>query len=65
MTDDEKKQIDEMPQYEMCKRWRYDTNNHPLFQGDTGKYFEKVLFEKKGGFTPEISRELGWCRYEL
>ena len=61
MTDDEKKQIDEMTQYEMCRLWRFAKTGHRLLQGDTGDYFAKVLKEK-GGFTPEISKEIGWER---
>jgi len=39
--------------------WRFAKSGEPLLQGNTGKYFAEVL-EKKGGFTPEISKHLGW-----
>jgi hypothetical protein len=58
MTEEQKKQIDAMSQYEMCRRWRFSKVGDPLFQGEIGDYFSKVLKEK-GGFTPEISKSLG------
>jgi len=59
MTVEEKKLIDDMTQYELCHRWRFAKIGDPLFQGDTGEYYSKILKEK-GGFTPEISKQLGW-----
>jgi hypothetical protein len=63
MTEAEKKQIDSMSHYQLCHRWRFSESGDPLLQGDTGQYFKKVLFEEKGGFTPEISKSLGWDRH--
>lgn len=59
MTQEEKKQIDSMTQFEMASLWRFAKNGHPLLSGDVGEYFSKV-FKEKGGFTPKISKELGW-----
>ena len=59
MTPEEKKRIDSMSQYELCRMWRFAKCGEPLLQGDTGDYFSKKLAEK-GGFTPEISKGLGW-----
>lgn len=59
MTIEEKNKIDSMSQYELCRLWRFAYPGHPLLQGDTGNYFSKCLKEK-GGFTPEISKQLGW-----
>jgi len=58
MTDEQKKQIDSMTQYELCQKWRFAPIGDPLLQRDTGDYFSKALKEK-GGFTPEISKSLG------
>lgn len=58
MTEEQKKRIDSMSQYEMCRIWRFGTSTN-LLQGESGEYFSKVL-KAKGGFTPEISKELGW-----
>lgn len=59
MTDAEKKEIDSMSQYELCRRWRFAEVGDTLFKNDTGDYYAKVLKEK-GGFTPEISKRLGF-----
>lgn len=65
MTDQEieawKKKIDDMDQYEMCRLWRFSKPGHPCFDSTTplADYF-KERFDKLGGFTPEISKSLGW-----
>lgn len=59
MTDDEKKKIDDMTQFEMADRWRFGSGGNRLLHGDAGEYFKKI-FQEKGGMTPEISKELGW-----
>ena len=59
MTEEQKARIDGMSQRELCSKWRFAPVGDPLFAGDTGDYFSKVLKEK-GGFTPEISKDLGW-----
>jgi hypothetical protein len=61
MTPEQKQQIDAMSQYGLCRHWRYAACGDPLLQGECGEYFEKRLKEK-GGFTPEISKSLGWAR---
>ena len=59
MTPEQKAIIDSMCQEALCSKWRFARVGDPLLQGDTGEYFSKVLKEK-GGFTPEISKKLGW-----
>jgi hypothetical protein len=59
MTAEQKAEIDAMSQYELCRLWRFAKCPHPLLQDETGAYFKKRLAEM-GGFTPEISKELGW-----
>ena len=59
-----KKVIDGMSQYEMASLWRFAPSGHPYFDstnGDLAKYFSDK-FKKRGGFTPEISKSLGWNR---
>jgi len=60
VTPEQKKEIDGMSHYELCRAWRFAEVGDPLFADDTGKYFREVLFGKYGGFTPEISKRLGW-----
>jgi hypothetical protein len=59
MTEEQKKRIDSMSQFELCRVWRFAPVGESLLQGDTGDYFAKKLKEK-GGMTPEISKQLGW-----
>lgn len=55
-----KSQIDAMSHYELCRLWRFAEIGNPLLQGKTGDYFSYRLFKHFGGFTPEISKSLGW-----
>lgn len=64
-TTEEQKIIDEINQMshiEMCNLWRYAPLGHPYFNNTKPyvKIFEKRLFEHFGGFTAEISKEIGW-----
>lgn len=59
MTLEDKARIDSMSQEDMCRQWRFGLAGDSLFAGDTGDYFIKSLKEK-GGFTPEISKGIGW-----
>jgi hypothetical protein len=59
MTREQKAEIDAMSQFELCRMWRFAPTGSPLLQGDTGDYFAARLKEM-GGFTPEISKRLGW-----
>ena len=60
MTAEERVRIDAMSHVEMARMWRHAGDYEPLLSGETGDYFRKVLFETHGGFTPAISREIGW-----
>ena len=65
LTEDQKKEIEKinkMEHYEMCSLWRNAPSGHPYFD-KTKPYadiFKKRLFEHFGGFTPEISKSIGW-----
>jgi len=62
MTEEEvkkwKKKIDEMSQEEMASLWRFAPAGHPAFVtgSELCEYFDK-RFE---GFTPTISKKIGW-----
>lgn len=54
-------EIESMDHYTMCKLWRFGSN--PVyFCSDlpTGKAFKERLFDHFGGFTPEMSKLIGW-----
>ena len=59
MTKDMKAKIDSMSQEELCRKWRFAPSGDPMLQGEAGEYFAKRLKEA-GGFTPEISKRIGW-----
>lgn len=57
------KRIEQMEHYAMCRIWRFaPSGTEILFRSDlpTGPDFQKRLFQHFGGFTPEISKSLGW-----
>jgi len=54
--------INQMGHYEMCYFWRFAPSGHHYFDKTLpyAKIFEERLFKHFGGFTPEISKSLGW-----
>lgn len=66
MTDEEiqehKDIIDNMDHFEMCKLWRFAALGHIYMdnRNPLAEYFKNRLFNHFGGFTPEISKALGW-----
>jgi hypothetical protein len=57
LTSELKARIDAMSQTEMARLWRFSPIGDPLFQGDTGAYFE-ARFKSLGFFTPAISKRI-------
>ena len=66
MTDEEiseaKKNIDHMSRLEMARIWRFSTGHEYLDRsnGDLADYFQNRFFNDLKGFSPEISKQLGW-----
>ena len=54
--------INHMSHHDMCSLWRFAPLGHPYFDSTQpmAEVFKKRLFEHHGGFTPEISKSLGW-----
>ena len=53
--------INNMSRIQMARLHRFATAGHPYF--DITKPFHKVFserFAKLGGFSPEISKQIGW-----
>ncbi len=59
LTPEMKASIDAMTRYAMADRWRFSPVGDPMLQGETGDYFQK-RFTELGGFSPEISKAIGW-----
>ena len=59
-----KDEIDKMDYKEMFRRWRFAPVGDPMFQGEAGAYFSKVMTEKRDklpeGEHSRISKEIGW-----
>jgi len=59
-----KKQIDEMTYESMLSLWRFAPVGHPMFQGETGDYYAKVMREKAAKITDServaASKLVGW-----
>ena len=57
-----KAEIDSLTHFEMCRMWRFGKGNPEYFdaRNPISTYFTDRLFKHFGGFTPEISKQLGW-----
>lgn len=55
-----RKQIDALPRIEMARLWRFAPSGDPLLQGEAGDYFKQRFFGDLGGFSPAISKAIGW-----
>lgn len=64
MTELEKKTIDDMDYESMFSQWRFAPSGSPIFQGERGEYFSKVMGEKRDklpeGEHSRISKSIGW-----
>ena len=54
--------INNMSHFEMCELWRFAPSGHPYFDCTLpfAEHYKERLFKHFGGFTPEISKEIGW-----
>lgn len=55
-----KAKIDGMSQEDLARRWRFDDLGSTFWQGESGQYAKDRFFQKLGGFTPPISKRIGW-----
>lgn len=64
MTQETKRQIDEMKYEDMLCLWRFAPIGHPMFQGETGNYFSESMKLKRSNISDmehtEISKRIGW-----
>lgn len=66
--DDTAETIKKMEHYEMCHIWRFGKSGLIYFRTDLiasegislGELFRNRLYDHFGGFTPAISKSLGW-----
>ena len=65
LTPEVKAEIDAMPLVAMLRRWRFSLAGDPMFQGEVGAYFSKVMAEKRNADNDEwvaASKSVGWDR---
>jgi len=55
-----KAEIDSLSRINMARLWRFAPAGHKYFvRGPVFDYF-KARFDKLGGFSPSISKKIGW-----
>lgn len=59
MTPELKREIDALSREAMARLWRFAPAGHPMLADEAGKYFER-RFRELGGFSPAISKAIGW-----
>jgi len=52
--------IELMSHVQLCWAWRFLPSEDDRIQGDNGKRLQERLFKEFGGFTPAISKQIGW-----
>lgn len=66
MTPESKAWIDNASYRDLLRRWRFSEAGDEIFQGDTGKYFAKVMAERRAKIGPvahtAASKSIGWDR---
>lgn len=60
LTEEIKATIDAMSHEDLCRQWRFAPLGDAFWQGESGGYAVQRLFVELGGFTPEISKRIGW-----
>ena len=64
MNENIKKQIDDMSYESMLRLWRHAPSGHPMFQGETGEYFSKIMKKKRENISNsehvQTSKNIGW-----
>jgi hypothetical protein len=62
LTESLKKQIDEMDYQALLNKWRFASLGDPLFQGESGDYFAKVMRDKREAGIDHVgaSKAIGW-----
>jgi hypothetical protein len=63
MTPEQKADIDGMSQIDMARLVRFAEAGHPYFVNHTDEV-QEYFASKFNGFTPEISKAIGWGKNE-
>ncbi len=57
------RQIDGLTRLEMARKMRFAPAGDPMMNGEVGMYFQRRFYDTLGGFTPEISKAIGWSEF--
>lgn len=61
MNEQHKAWIDKASYEELLSRWRFASLGDPMFQGETGDYYSKVMKEKRQNSDHvQASKNIGW-----
>ena len=63
MTPDQKAWIDGASHYTLLAKWRFAPAGEPIFQGEAGDYYKKIMAERRDadpGQAVENSKAIGW-----
>lgn len=64
LTEQLKKEIDNMTYEQMLSRWRFAPVGDLMFTEESGKYFSEIMGKKKNQLSHQeqvrISKDLGW-----
>lgn len=64
MTKEQKRWLDEASYEQLLSHWRYAPIGDPMFLGECGDYYTKVLSQKRDADPKghvEASKRIGWC----
>ena len=64
LTEEIRARIDGMSYRDMLALWRFAPAGEPIFQDESGQYYSRVMFEKRGQVGPAeavaASKSVGW-----
>ena len=64
MDEKQKEWIDNTNYTQLLSRWRFAAIGDPIFKGETGKYYARVMGEKRNelrfGEAVAASKSIGW-----
>lgn len=61
MNEKIKRWIDNTSYQDLLRKWRFAPLGDPMFQGEIGEYYEKVMAEKrKTADHVQASKNVGW-----
>jgi len=63
MTEQQKQWIDSATHLQLLEKWRFSPSGDPLFEGECGNYYQKVMQQKRDADPAQAvsnSKILGW-----